>query len=49
MYIVNKTWRDKITIGLDEIGCDHTNWGDLVHNRKEWRPILLMVMKFQAQ
>jgi hypothetical protein len=48
IYDVNKTWKDKITIDLDEIGCDHTQWRDLVHDMKEWRPLLHMAMHFHV-
>jgi len=43
-----RRWKDKIKMGLREIGVDVTNWIQLDQDRVQWGPFVSTVMNLQV-
>jgi len=39
-----RRWQDNIKMDLQEVGCEGTDWIDLVQDRDRWRVLVKAVM-----
>jgi hypothetical protein len=43
-----RRWEDDIKMGLHEVGCEVTDWIELVQDRDRWRALVTAVTKFRV-
>jgi hypothetical protein len=43
-----RSWEDNIKIGLQEVGCEGTEWFELTHGRDRWRALVTAVMNLRV-